>query len=83
MLANYILYMHMSADLGLLFSLRVRNTLQRRLGKLGIMVITVKSIKKSTVADGRKSSKLIVCKSPGTNIETPGDPFMTLFDSLT
>jgi hypothetical protein len=26
-----------------------------------------------TVADSRKSSKLIVCKSPGVNIENPGD----------
>jgi hypothetical protein len=25
------------------------------------------------VADGGKSSKLIVCKSPGVNIENPGD----------
>jgi hypothetical protein len=49
MLANYVLYVHMSADLGLLFSLRVRKTLQRRLCKLGITVFRVKSIKKSTI----------------------------------
>ncbi len=35
------------------------------------------------VADGGKILQVIVCKSPGTNIENPGDPFMTLFASLT
>jgi hypothetical protein len=49
MLANHILYVHLSADLGLLLFLRVRKTLQRRLGKLGIMVIRAKSVKKSTL----------------------------------
>ncbi len=41
------------------------------------------NINHTTVADGGKSYKLIVCKSPGTNIENPGDAFMTLFASLT
>ncbi len=38
--------------------------------------------KHTSVADGEKSPKLIVCKSPGPNIENPGDPFVKLFASL-
>jgi hypothetical protein len=36
---------------------------------------TARPGKNYTVADGGKSSKLIVCKSPGVNIENPGDAF--------
>jgi hypothetical protein len=35
------------------------------------------------VADGGKSSKLIVCKSPGVNIEIREMPYVALFVSLT
>jgi len=46
--------------------------------------IDIKRFKKEySVADGEKIPKLFVCKSPGTNIENPGDPFMTYFASLT
>jgi hypothetical protein len=53
------------------------------LGKRNHFPVTKYDKKQAVVADGEKSSKLIVCKSPGTNIENPGDAFMTLFASLT
>ncbi len=34
------------------------------------------------VADGGKSSKLIVCKSPGVNIENPGDALCCIIPSV-
>ncbi len=35
-----------------------------------------------SVADGKKSPKIIVRKSPGSNIENPGDPSVTLLAVL-
>ncbi len=62
---------------------RVRQQMTAASGGLPTRPLRGSRLRGACVADSGKSFKLIVCKSPGTNKENPGDAFMTLFASLT